>query len=140
MLKQVVNFEEKHHVLEVDGIEYEIPQRTKDIEDKLIEHDKKLGTVPEYESNIDLLEILFGAEAVKTMFPDIKTANLDKISLCARYAIALYRSEQEKQRTEKINEAFDTYKPIFDAVSNVDSIVKKQNSRNELQKVVNKKK
>ena len=44
-------FEEKHHFLEVDGTQYEIPQRTEKLQKKIREHDEKVQEMTEYEAN-----------------------------------------------------------------------------------------
>lgn len=113
MLKQVVNFEEKHHVLEVDGIEYEIPQRTVEIEKKISEHDKNITAYTEYENNMNMLEILFGTEAAKTMFPDVKTTNLDKLSECTRMALAAYYATANSVENDAINKATEELKLLL---------------------------
>lgn len=102
MSKMALEYTEKHHILEVDGVEYEVPQRTAALMEKIYEHDKKIGKVSEYESNISLLEILFGERAVKQMFPDENETNLDKLSKCARLAIALFMAEFNAIQTADI--------------------------------------
>ena len=90
--KTVVNFEEKHHILEVDGVQYEIPQRTAALEKLIRERDAKINDYTEYESNMKMLEILFGEDKAKQMFPDGEQTNLDKLEMCTKVAIALYMS------------------------------------------------
>ena len=50
--KTVFEYTERHHILEVDGKEYEIPQRTAELEEKIREHDKKLAGISEYDGNM----------------------------------------------------------------------------------------
>ena len=69
MNKFVLEFEEKHHILEVDGVEYMIPHRTAELEEKIAEHDANVGKFSEYENNMSMLAILFGEKAAKQNLP-----------------------------------------------------------------------
>lgn len=108
----VVKFEEKHHVLEVDGVRYNIPQRTAALEKLIRERDAKINEMTEYESNMRLLEILFGEDKAKQMFPDGEQTNLDKLEKCTKSAIALYMKEHINLQTKNIlSELFGTQEP-----------------------------
>ena len=110
--KTIVKFEEKHHVLEVDEVQYEIPQRTAALEKLIRERDAKINEMTEYESNMRLLEILFGEDKAKQMFPDGEQTNLDKLEKCTKYAIALYMSSHIDMQAKNIrSELLGTYKP-----------------------------
>ena len=110
--KTVVKFEEKHHILEVDGVQYEIPQRTAALEKLIRERDAKINEMTEYESNMRLLEILFGADKARQMFPDGEQTNLDKLEMCTKTAIALYMKEHINMQTKNIlSELFGTQEP-----------------------------
>ena len=117
-----IEFEEKHHKIEVDGIEYEIPQRTPVIEDKIRKHDENIGKVSEYESNYSLLEILFGAESAKQMFPDRKTTNLDKLAKVTRVSISLFMTEFNKLQSNALKDSIDEIKPLLSAADKVEKL------------------
>ena len=113
--KTVLTFEEKHHILEVDEVEYEIPQRTAELEEKIREHDAKLPELTEYEGNMLLLEILFGKEKAQQMFPDGKNTNLDKLAKVSKVAIALYMAEFQNIKNEKLKEQMKEIQPQADS-------------------------
>ena len=117
-----IECEEKHHKIEVDGIEYEIPQRTPVIEDKIRKHDENIGKVSEYESNYSLLEILFGAESAKQMFPDRKTTNLDKLAKVTRVSISLFMTEFNKLQSNALKDSIDEIKPLLSAADKVEKL------------------
>ena len=117
-----IEFEEKHHKIEVDGIEYEIPQRTPVIEDKIRKHDENIGKVSEYESNYSLLEILFGAESAKQMFPDRNTTNLDKLAKVTRASISLFMAEFNKMQSNALKDSIDGIKPLLSAADKVEKL------------------
>jgi len=76
------------------------PQELLSLKKKIREHDKSIYKMPEYECNISMLEILFGKDDTKKMFPDGEKTNLDKLALCTRMAIALYMTELHKIEAE----------------------------------------
>lgn len=93
MKKIKLEYEEKHHIIEVDGIEYAIPQRTDAVEQKLLEHNQNVHNMSEYDGNMSLLGILFGKKNAKRMFPDKETTNLDKLAKCVKMSLAAYRAD-----------------------------------------------
>lgn len=129
-------FEEKHHIIEIDGIEYEIPQRTQFIEDELKKRDEEMAGLSEFENNIRVLEILFGKENAEKMFPDKESTNLDKLLKCVNFSLALYRTESFNIKNEPmkkdIQEVKDTLRGFQDEVKNfsnaVNSIQKKNSN------------
>lgn len=93
MSKLTLEYKEVHHILEVDKKEYEIPKRTVKIAKALKEHDEKLSRMDEYQSNMEVLYILFGEEKAKEMFPDGEDTNLDKLLKCVKLALAAFYAE-----------------------------------------------
>jgi len=125
MQKTKLEYTEKHHVLEVDGIEYEIPQRTAELEKKIVEHDKKLKDMTEYEGNMAMLEILFGKKKAAQMFPDKDKTNLDKLAKCTNVAVDLYMLEYNKLQREKLKVKMAEINPLFEKVTDIGETLKK---------------
>ena len=114
-----IEFEEKHHIIEVDGVEYEIPQRTPVLEDKIREHDENISKQSEYKSNYSLLEILFGEKAAKQMFPDRDNTNLDKLAKVTKISIALFMAEFNKMQSNALKDSIAEIKPLISAADKV---------------------
>ena len=114
-----IEFEEKHHIIEVDGIEYEIPQRTPVLEDKIREHDENISKQSEYKSNYSLLEILFGEKAAKQMFPDRDNTNLDKLAKVTKISIALFMAEFNIMQSNALKDSIAEIKPLLSAADKV---------------------
>ena len=140
MQKTKLEYVEKHHILEVDGIEYEIPQRTAKLETKIREHDEKLGGMTEYEANMSLLEILFGKTNARKMFPDKENTNLDRLAKCTKLAIALYMAEYTAIKEEEMKSKLSAIEPVLNQLNGATDILQKTQSNHELQKVIKKKK
>lgn len=119
MAKAKLEYTEKHHILEVDGIEYEVPQRTAELAEKVREHDEAISKMSEYESNMNLLEIFFGKEAAAQMFPDKKTTNLDKLAKCAKMAAALFMADYNAMQVEELNSKFSELEPALKKIEDV---------------------
>ena len=119
MQKTKFEFEEKHHIIEVDGVDYEIPQRTAGLEKKIKEHDDKVSSMTEYEGNMQMLEILFGKEAAKQMCPDGPNTNLDMLARLVRVSLTLFMSEYDKMQNEDIEKKTAGLKPILEQVTDL---------------------
>ena len=119
MQRNKFEFEEKHHIIEVDGIDYEIPQRTAELEKKIREHDEKTATMSEYEGNMAMLGILFGEDKAKQMFPDGEKTNLDKLAKCVRFSLALFMNEYNKMQDEDLQSKLSELKPVLDSVTDL---------------------
>ena len=132
--KYVLEFEEKHHILEVDGIEYEIPQRTSKLEEQIKIHDENVVNNTEYHNNMTMLEILFGKENAHQMFPDKDKTNLDKLSKCAKMALVAYYSNLNSVKNEELNKAVKEVRPL---INEIDKVAKSMNHINKT-KFVNK--
>ena len=124
-----IEFAEKHHAIEVDGIKYEIPQRTALLENKIREHDKNVKNMSEYEGNFSMLKILFGEEATRKMFPEGENTNLDKLALVTNTSIELFMLEYNKQRADSLNKKVEEIKPILSTVDKVSAMTKQSQSK-----------
>ncbi len=134
--KFVLEFEEKHHILEVDGIEYEIPQRTPELEELIKLHDEDVSNNTEYDNNMKMLEILFGQQNAHQMFPDKDKTNLDKLSKCAKIALSAYYSSLNSVKDEELANTMKEIRPI---INEIDKVTKNINHINQA-KFVNKNK
>lgn len=128
MQKTKFEFEEKHHIIEIDGVDYEIPQRTAELEKKIIKLEDKRLTMSEYDGNIEMLTILFGKEAVDTIFPDKEKTNLDKLAKLTKISVGMFMAEynniQQEEMKEKVSE-LDPYIKKINEITKATSKMKK---------------
>lgn len=125
-----LEYTEKHHAIEVDGVEYEIPQRTGALDELIQVHDEKIKDRTEYENNYDVLCILFGDKNAKKMFPDKKTTNLDKLSKCVKLSMALYYADYHAMQSEELQEKIKAVKPTLDMVNKASKAANFATTRN----------
>ena len=133
MAKIKLEYEERNHIIEVDGVEYVVPARTPELEEKLKKHDENIEGRTEYENNIELLNILFGKENTKKMFPTKKDTNLDKLSKCAKISIELFMYDFNEIQKENIEKKLGKVKPILDLAKDVNDIASAKKKRTEKQ-------
>ena len=122
-------YEQKNHILEVDGKEYKIPGRTAAIEKQLKEHDAKLSEMTEYEANMLTVEILFGKEGAVSMFPKGEETNLDKLAKVVKYALALYMAEITAIKAEKTKEQLKELEPIMKPIRDISNVLKNADTK-----------
>ena len=123
-------YEQKTHILEVDGKEYKIPGRTAAIEKQLKEHDAKLSEMTEYEANMLTVEILFGKEGANAMFPEGEEGtNLDKLAKVVKYALALYMAEITAIKAENTKEQLKELEPIMKPIRDISNVLKNADTK-----------
>lgn len=118
------DYEQKNHVLLVDGAEYLIPQRTMKIEKQLKEHDARLDEMTEYEANMLTIEILFGKDGAASMFPEGEDGtDLDKLAKVVKYALALYMAEITAIKAENIREQLNELEPVLKPIRDISNVL-----------------
>ena len=120
MSKATLEYTEKHHILEVDGVEYEIPQRTAALSKKMEEHDANMKGRSEFENNFELLCILFGKTKAKKMFSEGENCNLDKLAKCVKLAMALYLADYTEMQQEDMKQTLEKINPLLGTVKDVE--------------------
>lgn len=92
-------------VLEINGKDYPIAARTGALEQRIIaEHDKKLGTMTEYEQYRVIISLLLGENAFAELFPHGEEENLDMMAQVAYVAQQEFNAEKRKMERQKIED------------------------------------
>lgn len=92
-------------VLEINGKEYPIAQRTGALEKRIIaEHDAKLGKMTEYERYKVLIDLLLGDGVFAELFPDGENDNLDMMAQVAFVAQQEFNAEKKALERKRIEE------------------------------------
>lgn len=119
-----IDFERTEYKLSIGGKEYAVAQRTGELEKKLREHDKNIGTMTEFESNYELISLLLGKTAAKELFPRGEKENLDRLAKIAFYAVKYFNAAKDamdkEQLREKTKELEQITKPLADTVRLID--------------------
>lgn len=119
-----LSFQPKEIFVSIDGAEYRVADRTDETEQKLIAHDKKLGTASTFESDYELVEILLGKEAAGKIFPLGKKENLTRLAFIASGALKAYNAEIQAIRDSENEEVMlsldkvaERAKPVLEMIS-----------------------
>lgn len=89
-------------IVTIDGVDYPVRERTEETEELLREHDRKAATATRYESDINLIEILLGKDAVKALFPGGKKENLLRLHKVAKGVAEAYEYEMNEMEKEEL--------------------------------------
>lgn len=100
-----VTFEFKNRILEINGKEYPVAERTGALVQRITEeHDEKLKELTEYERYKVLISAILGEEAFEELFPSGEEESLNKMAQVAWYAQEEFNAdikEMEKQQRQK---------------------------------------
>lgn len=99
-------------VVTIDGVDYPVRDRTEETEELLREHDRRAATSTQYESDINLLEILLGKDAVKALFPNGKKESLLRLHKIARGVVDAYEYEMNEMEKDDIEKQLKQWEEI----------------------------
>lgn len=100
-----LSFEPKEIYVSIDGAEYRVADRTDETEQRLAAHDKRLGAVSTFESDMELVEILLGKEAAGKIFPLGKRENLTRLAYIAIGVLEAYNAEINAIRERELEKS-----------------------------------
>ena len=106
-----LSYEPKKIFVRIDGVEYEVAERKPEIDEQLQRHNENLDTMSAYDASYNLVRILLGDEAVKKIFPNGKSENLNRM-----YYIAKGKLDTLAQRS----------KPVIDMIDRSNSVSRKR--------------
>lgn len=91
-------------VLEINGKDYPIAQRTGALEKRIREKQAKSWGMSEYEEYREVIDIILGEGAFNSIFPDGENANLDNIAQVAFVAQQEFNAEKKALERKRIEE------------------------------------
>lgn len=119
-----INTDIRDVIVEIDGAEYPVAEKTIDVAEKLEEANKKhVGKSRQYELWLAHLRILLGAEAVKALFPGGKNENLDRME--AIYLGCMEAFNYNNKRAESDERQLDELKGNLDAIRQLNELLRR---------------
>lgn len=107
-----IDFEAKEKAIELpNGTVLDLPQRTKDINDKLYDLEKKRQQLNEYDFLCESLTVIFGKDGFKKIAPSGNKENLDYLSKVYLVSVDLIledKVEAERERMERCSDQLET--------------------------------
>lgn len=110
--------------VQIDGVNYDVPERTERIERQLKQHDDRLKSVSQYRSDYDLVEIILGKDAAKQIFPKGEDENLDRLHYIAVKLMEVYYRAYKEMEEESFEDSLNKLGKISDKVGNIASLEK----------------
>lgn len=96
------------HAIEVNGIVYDVAERTGELEQKIIaEYDEKQETMTEYERYKTLICLLLGEDDFTEIFPGGEKESLNKMAQVAWYAQREFNAEANAIEKQKLAEKIE---------------------------------
>lgn len=122
-----IEFEKQDRAIELpDGTVLDIPERTKNNNDKIQEILQSRLKINEYDFLVEILKALFGEKGFKKIAPKAESANLDFLTAVYTKSIELFyadKSEAERTEVEKraaeldvLTDKFKGINPILDTI------------------------
>ena len=105
--------------VQIDGQEYTVPARTERLERQLKQHDDRLKSVSQYQSDYDLVKIILGTDAAKQIFPNGEEENLDRMHYIAVKLMEIYYKAYKDIEDESFEDSLDKLGRISDKVGNI---------------------
>lgn len=110
--------------VQIDGQDYEIPERTERLEKQLKAHDDRLKSVSQFRSDYDLVEILLGKESAKQIFPKGEDENLDRLHYIAVKLMEIYYQAYKEIEDQTFEDSLNKLGQISDKVGNIAKLEK----------------
>ena len=121
-MNKIIDFSDNDYILTINGNDYAVAKRTGELEKKLREHDVQIGTLSEYESNKELIELLLGKKAFKEIFPNGEKENLDKIAKVAFYAVKYFNAAKTELDKQQIADKVEALKDVAADLGDVSKV------------------
>ena len=128
-----IDTEVRNVVVTIDGVDFPVRERTEETEELLREHDRRAGTATQYESDITLLEILLGKDAVKQLFPGGKKESLLRLHKIARGVIDAYEYEMNEMDKAEIEKQLKQWEEVGERTKPVIELLDKSSAAAKLQ-------
>ena len=118
-----LNYEPKKIMVRINGEEYEVAERTAEIDKKLQAHNDSLDNMTSYEASYNLVKILLGEDAVKKVFPKGEKENLTFMYKVAKGVDEAYQAEYQEIRDKEYEDTLNKMdnlaqrsKPVIDMI------------------------
>ena len=121
-----IEFEKQERAIELpDGTILDIPERTKENDDKIQAVLHARTSMKEYDYTIKLLEVMFGKDGVKKIVPNAKNVNMDYLAAVQLGALNAFYADKEEAEREEMRKSIDNIEPLTDKLKAVNPLLAK---------------
>ena len=125
-----LTYEPKKILVRIGGEEYEVAERTAEVDEKLQAHNDNLDNMSSYEASYNLVKILLGDDAVKKVFPNGKKENLTWMYRVAKAIDEAYQAEYQEIRDAEYEETLKKMDKLAERSKPVIDMIDRSNRRN----------
>ena len=115
--------------VKINGEEYEVAERTAEIDEKLQAHNNNLDNMTSYEASYNLVKILLGDESAKKIFPNGKKENLTWMYRVAKAVDEAYQAEYQELRDAEYEESLKKMDNLVQRTKPVIDMIERNNNR-----------
>lgn len=120
------DFEQKKAV-EINGDVYDLPERTAELYEKLVDLEKKAAHMTEYDFLAENINIIFGRESAKQILKNGKKTNLDYLAKVYKVCVNLICEEKNAAKEDEFSRQLDKVAPLLDKLDKASPLFKKIN-------------
>ena len=124
-----LTYKPKKVSVRIDGEEYEVAERTPEVDEKLKEHNDNIDKMTSYEASYNLVKILLGEDAVKKIFPNGDKENLNRMYFIAKGVDNAYQADYQEMRDKEYEETLarmdklaERSKPVIDMIDRTNKV------------------
>lgn len=111
-----VDFKSEFQV-EIDGVIYDIPERTGEFDNKIAELEKRRTTMREYDFLKEIITAIFGKSNAQKIIKDGINTNLDYLSKIYMVTLELIYKNKEESERKIVENKLNTINPLLENIA-----------------------
>ena len=103
--------------VEIDGVTYDLPERTGDFDNKIAELEKRRTTMREYDFLKEIITAIFGKANAQKIIKDGINTNLDYLSKIYIVTLELIYKNKEESERKIVENKLNTINPLLENIA-----------------------
>ena len=103
--------------VEIDGVIYDVPERTGDFDNKIAELEKRRTTMREYDFLKEIITAIFGKANAQKIIKDGINTNLDYLSKIYIVTLELIYKNKEESERKIVENKLNTINPLLENIA-----------------------
>ena len=103
--------------VEIDGVIYDVPERTGDFDNKIAELEKSRATMREYDFLKEIITAIFGKANAQKIIKDGINTNLDYLSKIYMVTLELIYKNKEESERKIVENKLNTINPLLENIA-----------------------
>lgn len=103
--------------VEIDGVIYDIPERTGEFDNKIAELEKRRTTMREYDFLKEIITAIFGKANAQKIIKDGINTNLDYLSKIYMVTLELIYKNKEESERKIVENKLNTINPLLENIA-----------------------